>query len=85
MAEVAAVVAAEVVAVLLVVVIVEKQFSLTQPCVVLFSDSGLYQNPESRRTCAVPRRALFSILTLLILFSIWASQSGKLSAIALSA
>ena len=67
----------------------KKKFSLTLPWVVLFSDSGLYQSPESlrtrRRTCAVPRRALFCSSTSLIDPGIWASQPGNLSALAPSA
>ena len=66
-----------------------KKFSLTLPWVLLFPDSGLYQSPESlrtrRRTCAVPRRALFCSSTSLIVPGIWASQPGNLSAIAPSA
>ena len=78
-----------IVVVAVVVVVVEKKFSLTLPWVVLFSDSRLYQSPGSlrtrRRTCAVPRRALFCSSTSLIVSGIWASQPGNLSAIAPSA
>ena len=66
-----------------------KKFFLTLPWVVSFSDSGLYQSPGSlrtcRRTCAVPRRALFCSSTSLIVPGIWASQPGTLSAIVPSA
>ena len=88
----AVVVAAVVTAVLVTAVVVaaeKKILFFTLPWVVLFSDSGLYQSPESlrtlRRSCAVSRRALFCSSTSLIIPGIWASQSGNLSASATSA
>ena len=67
----------------------KKMFSLTLPWVVLFSDSGLYQSPGSlrtrRRTCAIPRKALFCSSISLINSGNWASQLGNLSTIAHSA
>ena len=67
-----------------------KKFFLTQPWVVLFSNSGLDQSLENlcirRRTCAVPRKVLFFCSsTLLIVPGIWASQPGNLSAVASTA
>ena len=46
---------------------------------------GVILRLETRRTCTVPRRALFCSSTSLIFSGIWASQLGNLSAISPSA